>query len=135
MLWNSLSIECFPLTYDQTGFKSRINRHLLSVGSFYRDFLYALIFLCFFFLVTWCCSVLHGRAYFKKKKHLGIRHFIKSALYLKKYFFLIWIKSVKNNFWLGWISPPPARLPCSSAFLSNKGAFSLKQKALFQEQF
>ena len=37
-LWNSLpfhslSIECFPLTYDLSGFKSRINRHLLTVGS------------------------------------------------------------------------------------------------------
>ena len=25
-LWNSLPIECFPLTYDLNGFKSRINR-------------------------------------------------------------------------------------------------------------
>ena len=33
-LWNSLPIECFHLTYDLNGFKSRINRHLLSVGSF-----------------------------------------------------------------------------------------------------
>ena len=33
-LWNSLSMECFPLTYDLSGFKSRINRHLLTVGSF-----------------------------------------------------------------------------------------------------
>ena len=33
-LWNSLAIECFPLTYDLSGFKSRINRHLLIVGSF-----------------------------------------------------------------------------------------------------
>ena len=32
--WNSLSIECFPLTYDLNGFKSRINTHLLPVGSF-----------------------------------------------------------------------------------------------------
>ena len=24
-LWNSLPIECFPLTYDLSGFKSRIN--------------------------------------------------------------------------------------------------------------
>ena len=29
-LWNSLTIECFPLTYDPSGFKSRINRHLLT---------------------------------------------------------------------------------------------------------
>ena len=33
-LWNSLPIKCFPLTYDNSGFKSRINRHLLLVGSF-----------------------------------------------------------------------------------------------------
>ena len=33
-LWNSLPIECFPFTYDLSGFKSRINRHLLAVGSF-----------------------------------------------------------------------------------------------------
>ena len=32
--WNSLPIECFPLTYDHSSFKSRINRHLLTVGSF-----------------------------------------------------------------------------------------------------
>ena len=33
-LWNSLPIECFLLTYDLSGFKFRINRHLLTVGSF-----------------------------------------------------------------------------------------------------
>ena len=32
-LWNSLPIECFPFTYDLNGFKSRINRHLLTIGS------------------------------------------------------------------------------------------------------
>ena len=32
-LWNSLSVECFPLTYDLSGFNSRISRHLLTVGS------------------------------------------------------------------------------------------------------
>ena len=33
-LWNSLPIECFPLTCDLNGngFKNRINRHLLTVG-------------------------------------------------------------------------------------------------------
>ena len=30
---NSLPIEYFPLTYDLHGFKSRINRHLLTVKS------------------------------------------------------------------------------------------------------
>ena len=33
-LWNSLPIECSPLTYDLNGFMSRINGHLLTVGSF-----------------------------------------------------------------------------------------------------
>ena len=33
-LRNSLSIECFPLTYNLHGFNSRINRHLLTAGSF-----------------------------------------------------------------------------------------------------
>ena len=33
-LWNSLPIECFLLTYDLNGFKSRINSYFLSVGSF-----------------------------------------------------------------------------------------------------
>ena len=33
-LWNSLPIECFPLTYVLSGFKSRINRYLSTVGSF-----------------------------------------------------------------------------------------------------
>ena len=33
-LWNSLPIKCFPLTYDLNGYKSTINRHLLTVGSF-----------------------------------------------------------------------------------------------------
>ena len=33
-LWNSLPMECFPLTYDLSDFKSRINRHILTVGSF-----------------------------------------------------------------------------------------------------
>ena len=33
-LWNSLPIECFSLTYNLSGFKSRINRYLLTVGSF-----------------------------------------------------------------------------------------------------
>ena len=30
-LWNSLPTECFPLTYNLNGFRSRINRHLLTV--------------------------------------------------------------------------------------------------------
>ena len=33
-LRNSLPIECFPLTYDLSGFKSRINRHLLTEDYF-----------------------------------------------------------------------------------------------------
>ena len=33
-LWNSLPIECFLSTYDLSGFKSRIKRYFLTVGSF-----------------------------------------------------------------------------------------------------
>ena len=33
-LLNSLPIECFPLTYDLSDLKSRINRYLLTAGSF-----------------------------------------------------------------------------------------------------
>ena len=33
-LQNSLLIGCLPLNYNLNGFKSRINRHLLTVGSF-----------------------------------------------------------------------------------------------------
>ena len=33
-LWNSMPIECFHLTYDLSGFRSRINRYLSTVGSF-----------------------------------------------------------------------------------------------------
>ena len=43
-------LDYFPLTYDLSGFKSRINRYLLTVGSFQTDFLYALTFLSFFSL-------------------------------------------------------------------------------------
>ena len=32
--WNYLLIECFLLTHDQSGFKSRIYRHVLTVSSF-----------------------------------------------------------------------------------------------------
>ena len=32
-LWNSLPMKCFSLTYNLSGFKSRVNRHLLTVGS------------------------------------------------------------------------------------------------------
>ena len=30
----SLPIECFPLSYDLSGLKYGINRHVLTVGSF-----------------------------------------------------------------------------------------------------
>ena len=36
-----LPIEYFTLTYDLSDFESRINRHLLTVGSLQTDFLYA----------------------------------------------------------------------------------------------
>ena len=49
-LWNSLPIECFPLTYDLSGFKSIINRHLLTAGLFPKKFHVCFNLLCFFLL-------------------------------------------------------------------------------------
>ena len=49
-LQNYLPIEDLPLTCDLNGVKSRINIGVLTIGSFERDCLYALIFLCFLFL-------------------------------------------------------------------------------------
>ena len=43
-LWNSLHVECFPLSHDLNGFKSRHNRHFSPVRSFETTLLYALIF-------------------------------------------------------------------------------------------
>ena len=47
-LWNSLPRECFPLTYDLRGFKSRINIYLLTLGSFFHECfnLFVLFFSC-----------------------------------------------------------------------------------------
>ena len=55
-------------------------------------------------------------AYFKDKKHLGNGHFVTSAVFQKIYF-LIWIKSVKNNFRLERIRPQPALLDYPSALM------------------
>ena len=54
-LWNSLPIECFPLTYDLNGFKSRISRPI-KCRFFLKIFpvCFNLLFVCFFFLVTPC---------------------------------------------------------------------------------
>ena len=41
-LRNSLPIECFPLTYDLSGFKCRINRQFLTVRFFLNRFLFFL---------------------------------------------------------------------------------------------
>ena len=78
----------------------------------------------------------YGRAYFRRIKHSGIRCFIKKCLFLKKKtFFLIWIKSVNQNFQLERIQPSATLLDNPRALLSNKGALLLKWRALFQEQF
>ena len=55
-LWNSLPIECFPLTYDLSGFKSRINRHL-NCRFFVNRFSVSCNLFCAFFLVTPCLVV------------------------------------------------------------------------------
>ena len=59
-LWKSLPTECFPLTYDLNGFKSGIDRHLLTVGSFKRYLMYALISFSCNSMPCSGCSALHG---------------------------------------------------------------------------
>ena len=51
-LGNSFPAKWFPLTYNLSGFKSRVNRQILSPGSLYIAFLFAFILLLFLFLVT-----------------------------------------------------------------------------------
>ena len=59
------------------------------------------------------------RAYFTQIKCPGIGHFVKSALFEEKIFFLE-MKLIKSNFQLGGIHPPPVCLNCVIAPLSNK---------------
>ena len=54
--WNSLPLECFPLTFDLNSFNSRINKHLLTVGSFWT-FPVCFNLFVFLFLVTLCLAV------------------------------------------------------------------------------
>ena len=57
-LWNSLPIECFPLTYDLNSFKSWIDRNLLTVGSFFlKRFPGCFYLFVLLFLVTPCLVV------------------------------------------------------------------------------
>ena len=56
-LCDSLPIECIPLTYDLNGFKSRINRHLLSVGICNLFVLLFLVTLCLVVAVQPCIFV------------------------------------------------------------------------------
>ena len=58
-LWNSLLIECFPLSYNLNGFKSRINRHLLTIV-LSKDIscnIFVLLFLVTPCLVMWLFSL------------------------------------------------------------------------------
>ena len=57
-LWNSLPLECFPLTYNLSGFQSKINRHLLAVKRFFlKRFLICCNVFVPHFLVTPCLVV------------------------------------------------------------------------------
>ena len=62
-LWNSLPIECFPLTYGLNGSKSKINMYLISTGSVYT-FPVLILFYLFFCnmetLLSSCCAALLG---------------------------------------------------------------------------
>ena len=56
-LWNSLPIECFLLTYNLNGFKSRISRHLLNCRFFQKRFPVFFNLFVILFLVTPCIAV------------------------------------------------------------------------------
>ena len=56
-LWNSLPIKCFPLTYDLSGFKSRINRHPFNCMFFLNRFRVSCNPFCASFLVSPCLVV------------------------------------------------------------------------------
>ena len=49
-VWNSLPIEYFPLIYDLSEFKPRINRYLLTVDLSKQISCMLKSFVCFFFL-------------------------------------------------------------------------------------
>ena len=53
-LWNSLPIECFPLTYNLNSFKSRIKRHLMNCIFFLKRFPVCFNLFVLLFLVTPC---------------------------------------------------------------------------------
>ena len=57
-LWNYLSIKCFTLSSDLNGFKSTINRHILNLDFFLKDFL-CVSFSCNSMHCSGC-SALHG---------------------------------------------------------------------------
>ena len=57
ILWNSLPIECFPLTKDLSVFKSRINRHVFNCNFFLKRFSACFNLFELLFLVTGCLLV------------------------------------------------------------------------------
>ena len=86
-LWNSLPIECFPLTYDLNGFKSRINKNLLT----FRFFLNRLyegfrIYLYFFFLQLHASQWLFIFAWSESK--LKIKNFMRTVFYKNALYFI-----------------------------------------------
>ena len=91
-LHNFLPIECFSLTFNLNGFKSRIKRRLLSVSSFQKHYLhtliylYALISLCSFFLklyaLKWLFSLVQSVLQFQKNDALThFSHFLAPYIY------------------------------------------------------
>ena len=56
-LWNSLPIECFPLTYDLNGFKSRINKNPIKCRFFLKRFCVCFNLFVLLLIVTPCLVV------------------------------------------------------------------------------
>ena len=56
-IWNSLPIDCFPLTYDLNNFESRVYRHLLSICSVETVLLFAFDLFLLLSLATPCFAM------------------------------------------------------------------------------
>ena len=92
-LWNYLPIESFLLTYPLNGFKSQINRLLLTAGSFWTNFLYALNFLCFFFLQLHALQWLFSLAWSESQKKIDCLCFLYVYVYKSYIYIYIYIYS------------------------------------------
>ena len=101
-LWNSVPIECFPLTYNLNDFTSSINRHLLTKGLFLKRFSVCFDLFVHLFLETPCLAVAvqPGIEWIPKKKKVRlsiVRILVQSTMLI---FLLCMKKLILTKIWL-----------------------------------